>query len=139
MLRENPVDLERVHFLGKVPYDTYRKVLQVSAVHVYLTYPFVLSWSLLEAMASGCLVLGANTSPVRDALISGKSGRTTCPLSPILVANEVLELIEDEASSSLYRATAIAAAKRFSIKNGVRNYINLIGLKKNEHTKSKFY
>lgn len=137
MLRENPVDLERVHFLGKVPYDTYRKVLQVSAVHVYLTYPFVLSWSLLEAMASGCLVLGANTSPVRDALISGRSGRTTCPLSPNLVANEVIELIGDKAKSSLYRTAAIAAVKPFSKENGVSNYIGLIGLKEYGHTRSE--
>jgi glycosyltransferase involved in cell wall biosynthesis len=59
MLREVKLDAARTHFLGKVPYDIYRRVLQVSAAHVYLTYPFVLSWSMLEAMACGCLVLGA--------------------------------------------------------------------------------
>lgn len=61
LLREVNIDTNsetgRVHFLGKLPYAQYRWVLQVSAVHVYLTYPFVLSWSLLEALASGCAVV----------------------------------------------------------------------------------
>ena len=52
------LDLSRVHFLGKIPYTGFIKVLQISRVHVYLTYPFVLSWSMLEAMAAGCLVVG---------------------------------------------------------------------------------
>ncbi|WP_090899523.1 glycosyltransferase family 4 protein [Azotobacter beijerinckii] len=68
LLAENPVDLNRVHFLGKVPYETYKRVLQVSAVHVYLTYPFVWSWSLLEAMACGCLIVGSDTVPVREVI-----------------------------------------------------------------------
>ena len=68
------VDISRVHFLGRVPYDQFLQVLQVSAVHVYLTYPFVLSWSMLEAMAAGCLVIGSATPPVTEALEDGKTG-----------------------------------------------------------------
>jgi glycosyltransferase involved in cell wall biosynthesis len=65
---ESRIDADRVHFLSRVPYETYLKVLQVSTAHVYLTYPFVLSWSMLEAMSAGCLVIGSDTPPVREVI-----------------------------------------------------------------------
>lgn len=74
LLGEVSLDPTRTHFLGKVAYDYYRQVLQVSAAHVYLTYPFVLSWSALEAMASGCLLIGSNTPPVQEVLDHERTG-----------------------------------------------------------------
>ena len=70
---ESRIDLRRVHFLGRVPYHTYINTLQVSSAHVYLTYPFVLSWSLLEAMSTGCVVIASETPPVQE-MIDGKNG-----------------------------------------------------------------
>lgn len=67
-------DWARVHFLGRVPYPTFLSMIQVSTVHVYLTYPFVLSWSLIEAMSAKCAIVASDTAPVREAIISGQTG-----------------------------------------------------------------
>lgn len=62
------LDLDRVHFLGPVAYDRFLSVLQVSAAHIYLTYPFVLSWSFVEAMSAGCLIITGDVGPTRELL-----------------------------------------------------------------------
>jgi glycosyltransferase involved in cell wall biosynthesis len=67
------IDPRRVHFTGSVPHAEYLRILQISSAHVYLTYPFVLSWSMIEAMSAGCLVIGSDTPPVRE-VIDGRNG-----------------------------------------------------------------
>jgi glycosyltransferase involved in cell wall biosynthesis len=68
------LDLSRVHFAGRVPHEQFIDALSLSWAHVYFTYPFVMSWSLLEAMACECLIVGSDTAPVRDAITGGENG-----------------------------------------------------------------
>jgi len=70
------LDLRRIHFLGRVPYEFFLNMLQVSSVHVYLSYPFVLSWSFLEALSTGCLVVGSATASVLEVLRDRVNGLT---------------------------------------------------------------
>ena len=62
-----------MHFLGRVPYEMFLSVLQVSRVHVYHTYPFVLSWSLIEAMSADCAIIASDTAPVKEVTKNGKT------------------------------------------------------------------
>ncbi|KHA50280.1 glycosyltransferase family 4 protein [Sulfitobacter geojensis] len=68
------LDWDRLHFLGRIPYPDYQKLVQVSRCHVYLTMPFVLSWSLLESMSMGATVVAADVAPVREAITHGETG-----------------------------------------------------------------
>ncbi|MCS6890296.1 MAG: glycosyltransferase family 4 protein [Rhodovarius sp.] len=76
LLRElaGQIDLSRVHFVGRIPYGQLLALFRVSAAHLYLTYPFVLSWSVLEAMACGAAVLASATAPVEEVLREGENG-----------------------------------------------------------------
>jgi glycosyltransferase involved in cell wall biosynthesis len=72
---KDKLDLSRVHFVGKLPYDDLVNLIHVSRVHAYLTYPFVLSWSMVETLAAGTLVIGSNTAPVAEVIKDGVNGR----------------------------------------------------------------
>lgn len=93
MLEKLPLDLSRLHFTGWLPYDQYLQVLQASSVHVYLTYPFVLSWSMLEAMATGCLVVASRTPPVTEVIKDESNGLLVDFFSPQEIANRVEEVL----------------------------------------------
>lgn len=97
---------DRVFFLGRVPYDTFRRILQVSSVHVYLTYPFVLSWSMLEAMSCGCLVVGSDTPPVREVIRHGETGLLTPFQDPEALARVVIDTLARGAETGPLRDAA---------------------------------
>jgi glycosyltransferase involved in cell wall biosynthesis len=107
------LDLSRVHFVGKVPYADCLRVLQVSTVHVYLTYPFVLSWSLLEAMSAGCAIVASDTAPVREAIRHGETGQLVDFFDPAALAQQVIALCDDPAE----RARLGAQARAFAVEN----------------------
>lgn len=74
MLSKLDLDMNRIHFVGSLPFAEYVKLLQVSTAHVYLTYPFVCSWSMLDAMSCGCLLVASNTEPVTEFVTNGENG-----------------------------------------------------------------
>lgn len=89
-------DWARVHFLGNLPYQQFVPLLQLSAVHVYLTYPFVLSWSLLEAMSVGCAIVASDTAPLREAIVHGETGRLVDFFDVPALAQQVCALLDDK-------------------------------------------
>ncbi len=126
MVREVELDATRTHFMGKLPRAQYVKVLQVSAAHVYLTYPFVLSWSLLEAMACGANVVASDTAPVREVIRDGEHG----VLVPFFDADQVAERVEfsiaRRARGSALVQGAARMAQAFSFARGAAGYEELM-------------
>ena len=100
------LDRARVHFLGRVPYSTYLSVLRISSAHVYLSYPFVLSWSMLEAMAAGCMVIGSRTAPVEEVIEDGVNGWLTGFFDSAALVDRVCEALAAGPSLAVLRAAA---------------------------------
>jgi glycosyltransferase involved in cell wall biosynthesis len=100
------LDASRVHFLGRVPYADYLRLLQVSTVHAYLTYPFVLSWSLLEAMAAGCMVVASRTAPVQEVIRDGENGRLVDFFDHRGLAETLAQAIDERERLQSIRAAA---------------------------------
>lgn len=107
------LDLSRVHFMGKVAYPVFVNIMQVSRVHAYLTYPFVLSWSMLEAMAAGCLVVGSKTAPVEEVLTHEKTGLLVDFFDVKGWADTLIETLGNPEKYDPIRA----AARDFAIRN----------------------
>ena len=109
-------DVDRVHFTGALMFHDYLAALQISRTHVYLTYPFVLSWSLIEAMSCGCLVIASDTAPVRDVVNSGNG-----VLFPFFSIERLAEYIVDAlANPDRYAALRKKARDDVAIKYDMR-------------------
>ena len=96
MLAELGPDLptDRIFFTGQVSYEIYLSVLQISSAHIYLTYPFVLSWSFIEAMSAGCAIIGSDTPPVLEVLKDGENGLVVDFFSSTEIADRVDEILD---------------------------------------------
>lgn len=106
-------DWQRVHFVGKVAYPDLLRLFQLASVHVYLTYPFVLSWSLLEAMSTGCAIVGSDTGPVREVIHDGETGLLVDFFDASALAQKVCALLENPAE----RQRLGANARRYIVEN----------------------
>jgi glycosyltransferase involved in cell wall biosynthesis len=89
------LDMSRVFFLGQVPYPQFIGLLQLSRVHIYLTYPYVLSWSLLEAMSAGCTIVASDTPPLKEAIVDHQTGRLVYFFDTTALAKTVCEVLEN--------------------------------------------
>jgi len=128
MLAEVDLDLSRVHFTGKLPYLDYLKLLRASRAHVYLTYPFVLSWSCLEAMACGALVIGSDTPPVREVLQHDQNGIITDFFDQRALADRVIDALAKPDAYMGHRQAARQTALRYSLEVSLPRQLNLIAM-----------
>jgi glycosyltransferase involved in cell wall biosynthesis len=120
LLREldGRIDLSRVHFTGRIGYADYVSLLRKSSVHVYLTYPFVLSWSLLEAMSAGCLIVASRTPPVEEVITDGRNGLLFDFFSTAQIAERVDEALSNQEDLKSLRLNARATAvERYDLRS----------------------
>lgn len=104
-------DWARVHFLGTVPHPMLVEIMQVSSVHLYWTYPFVLSWSLIEAMSAGCCILASDTAPLREVIRHGDTGMLVDFFDTEGLVSQLNLLLEDQA----LRARLGSAARSLAV------------------------
>jgi len=127
MLKKVPLDLSRVHFVGSLPYGLYLKVIQASQVHVYLTRPFVLSWSMIESMSTGCLVLGSDTPPVKEVIQDGENGLLVDFFAPKQIADRISEVLDHPTRMAQLRQKARETAlERYSLEMLLPRHVQLI-------------
>jgi glycosyltransferase involved in cell wall biosynthesis len=105
------LDMSRVYFVGRTSYDHFITLLQLSRVHIYLTYPFVLSWSLLEAMSAGCCIVASDTAPLQEAIIDNKSGRLVNFFDTAAISDAVCELLDQPEQRAEFGRQARAFAQ----------------------------
>jgi len=111
------LDFSRVHFVGNIPYGSFLPLLQMTTVHTYLTYPFVLSWSLMEAMACGGAIVASDTEPVREVITEGETGRLVNFFDGQALVDRVCELLDDPAQRARLGAQArTLAVSRYDLK-----------------------
>lgn len=127
MLANTPLDLSRVHFTGSLPYGFYKQVLQASSAHVYLTKPFVLSWSFLEAMACGCLMVASDTAPVREVLVDGVNGLLVDFFDTRAIADRLVQALDlGTQAQTLRQAARETVVQRYDLTKLLPQQVDLL-------------
>ena len=127
MLEKLTLDMSRVHFTGPLPYGLYRQVIQASSVHVYLTRPFVLSWSMMESLSAGCLILGSDTPPVREMIREGENGLLVDFFSPKDIAKRVGEVLDHPNRMAELRKNAREfIVENYALKNLLPKHVKIV-------------
>ncbi len=127
VMRTARLDPARTHFLGRIDTQAYIKLLQVSAVHVYLTVPFVLSWSMLEAMATGCLVIGSDTQPVTEFITDQHNGRLCNFFDSVRLAELIKQALDSRQALSSLRAKARETIRqRWSLETAISRHMSVM-------------
>jgi glycosyltransferase involved in cell wall biosynthesis len=122
-------DPTKLHFVGRLSHQHYLSLLKLSACHVYLTYPFVLSWSLLEAMACGCPVVGSATAPVMEVIQDGRNGLLVDFFQPNQLAAAISELLnKPEHAKNLGAKARKTVLLRYSLEHCVPQHLALMQL-----------
>ena len=126
---EGQYDPSRVHFAGKVPYEQFIPILQLSQAHVYLTYPFVMSWSLLEAMSCGCAVVGSATAPVQEVIQDRHNGLLVDFFAPQQLAEAIAKLLsERKLAHELGEAARATVLKHYRLADCLQRQLALMHL-----------
>ncbi|MBD2393579.1 glycosyltransferase [Cyanobacterium aponinum FACHB-4101] len=127
MLAKFPLDLTKVSFTGLLPYSEYLKVLQASSAHIYLTRPFVLSWSMLEAMATGCVVIASDTQPVKEIIVDNYNGLLVPFFEPEKIADKVeYALSNRDLMAKIRKKARQTIVENYKLSNLIQKHINWI-------------
>lgn len=125
-ISESGLDKKRTHWLGPLQEDEYHQVLAISDVHLYLTIPFVLSWSLIEAMSVGCSIVSSATPPVEELIKDGVEGILCHFFDPEGQASAIDKLLSNPEQSRKLGLAAKKASKRYDSKFGLDSWSKIL-------------
>jgi len=123
------LDVSRIHFLNWLPHADLRSLMQISCVHVYLTYPFVLSWSCIEALSAGCALVASDTGPVRDVIVDDENGVLTPFHDSAALSEKIAALAADAPRRArLARQARETVRANFDVRACVKRTLDLLGV-----------